>query len=114
MVSAAAFYFISLILNGDFAITGGVKGYLIAACVFGLLNSLVKPVLKLLSLPFMIMTFGLFTLVLNVLILWLVKYVLGVLAFQGVGVYTAHVAAFFYAGLLISVANLFISWLTRK
>jgi len=114
LANAAAFYFISVILNGDFAITGGIKGYFIAACVFGLLNSLVKPILKLLALPFMIMTLGLFTVVLNILVLWLVKYVLSVLAFQGVGVYTAHIAAFFYAGLLIGVANLLISWLIRR
>jgi putative membrane protein len=114
LANAAAFYFISLILNGDFGVTGGVKGYFIAACVFGLLNSLVKPILKLLALPFMIMTLGLFTIVLNIVVLWLVKYVLNVLAFQGVGVHTAHIAAFFYAGLLIGVANLIISWLIRR
>lgn len=113
LANAAALYFVSLILNGDFGITGGVKGYLIAALVFGLLNGLVKPILKLLSLPFMIISLGLFTIVLNVVVLWLVKYSLGVLAFQGVGVYTAHIPAFFYAGLLISVANLIISWLVK-
>lgn len=112
--NAAALYFISIYLHGDFFVTGGVQGYFIAALIFGLINTLVKPILKLLSLPLMLMTMGLFSLVLNVLILWLVKYVLEVLAFQGVSIYVAHLPAFFYAGLLLAVANFFIGWLTEK
>lgn len=52
------------------------QSLLIAALVLGILNSLVKPVLKVVSIPFIIMTFGLFLLVINALLLrmtaWLV------------------------------------------
>lgn len=44
---------------------------LLAALVLGLLNSLVKPVLIVLSLPFVILTFGLFVLIINALVLML-------------------------------------------
>lgn len=114
LANAVALYLVSVMLNGDFAITGGVKGYLISAVVFGVLNSLVKPILKILALPLLIITLGLFTLVLNMLVLWLLRYVLGVLDFQGVTVHIAHIAAFFYAALLIGVANLLIGWLLKK
>ncbi len=114
LATAAALYFISMILNGDFAIMGGATGYLFAAFIFGLLNSLVKPLLKLLSLPIMLITAGLFTFVLNMLIVWLVKYVLDVLAFEGISMHVEHIAAYFYAGLLISIANFLIHWLTSK
>lgn len=43
---------------------------LIAALVLGLLNTLVKPLLILLTLPITIVTLGLFILVLNALLFW--------------------------------------------
>lgn len=42
---------------------------LIAALVLGILNTLVRPILRLLSLPFIIVTFGLFLIVINALLL---------------------------------------------
>lgn len=44
---------------------------LIAALVLGLINSLIKPILILLTLPVNILTLGLFTLVINALLFWL-------------------------------------------
>lgn len=114
LANAGALYFISLILHGDFAITGGVLGYFVAALIFGLLNSLVKPILKILAFPLMLMTVGLFSFVLNMIVIWLAKYALNVLAFEGIGIYVEHIAAYFYAGLLLAVANFLIHWLTRK
>jgi len=49
-----------------------VGATLLAALVIGLLNALVKPVLVLLTLPLTIVTLGLFLLVLNALLFWLV------------------------------------------
>jgi len=47
---------------------------LFAGIVITLLNSLVKPVLSLLLLPINIVTLGLFSVVLNVALLWLATY----------------------------------------
>ena len=44
---------------------------LIAALVLGLLNAIVRPILGFLSLPITILTLGLFALVLNALMFWL-------------------------------------------
>jgi putative membrane protein len=43
----------------------------IVALIFGLLNALVRPVLTLLTCPLIILTLGLFTLVINAAMLWL-------------------------------------------
>ena len=43
----------------------------IASLVFGLVNSLVRPLIILLSLPAIVLTLGLFTLVVNALMLWI-------------------------------------------
>lgn len=43
----------------------------IVALIFGLLNALVRPVLKFLTCPLIILTLGLFVLVINAMMLWL-------------------------------------------
>lgn len=45
---------------------------LLAAVIFGLLNLIVKPVIKLVTLPINLMTLGLFGLVINGALLWFV------------------------------------------
>ncbi|MFJ5230184.1 phage holin family protein [Kitasatospora sp. NPDC088391] len=44
------------------------------ALVFGVVNFLIKPLVKLLSLPLFILTLGLFTFVINALMLWLTSW----------------------------------------
>ena len=43
----------------------------IVGAIFGLVNAVLKPILKILTLPLFILTLGLFALVLNALLLWL-------------------------------------------
>jgi len=45
---------------------------LIAAAILGIVNAFLKPILVLLTLPLTIVTFGLFLLVINALLFWLV------------------------------------------
>lgn len=61
----AAQYFVS-----GFLVNGGWKGLLIAGLALALLNMLAKPVLKLITLPFIALSMGLFALVINGVILW--------------------------------------------
>ncbi len=53
-----------------FTVSGGWQEYLTAAVVLGLLNLVVKPILKTISLPLIVLTLGLFTLVINAALLW--------------------------------------------
>ncbi len=69
VVMAAAMLGLSRVLPG-FQVDGW-KPALIAAVVLALVNTIVKPILFVLTLPFTILTLGLFLLVLNVLMLWL-------------------------------------------
>jgi putative membrane protein len=48
-----------------------ILGYLFIGLIFGLVNALVKPVVKLLALPVTFLTLGLFTIVINAAMLWL-------------------------------------------
>ena len=68
---------------------GGLKALLLIALVFGLVNLLVKPIIMLLALPVEIATLGLFTIVINAAMLYLVAYLVPdfqILSFQFPGI----------------------------
>ena len=50
----------------------GIAGALIAALILGIVNAILRPILIILSLPLELITLGLFTLVINALLFWLV------------------------------------------
>ncbi len=75
---------------------------LLAALVLGLVNAVIRPLLILLTLPVNILTLGLFTLVINALMLWFVASVV-----KGFDV-KSFIAAFLGALVLWAV-----SWLTN-
>ena len=68
VVTAAAMLGLSSQLSGFHV--DGWRPALIAAVVLGLLNTLVKPVLQLLTFPITFLTLGLWLLVLNAFMLW--------------------------------------------
>src|SRR3546814_1642326 len=68
ILNAVALLVVAYILPGITVASFGSA--LIAALVLGLLNTLVKPILILLTLPITIVTLGLFLLVLNALVFW--------------------------------------------
>ena len=65
-----------------FVVVGGLKGYLIAGILLGLLNIVVRPILKLVSLPLMILTLGLFSIILNAALIWIVSRATGYIIIQ--------------------------------
>ena len=71
------------------------KSAAIAALVLGLVNTLVKPVLVLLTLPVTILTLGLFLVVLNALLFWGVAEVLP--GFNVNGFWAAVLGAILYS-----------------
>ncbi|MEU9372351.1 phage holin family protein [Streptomyces sp. NPDC048255] len=75
---------------------------ILVALVFGLVNFIVKPVVKLLSLPLFIITLGLFTLVVNALMLLLTSWLAEQfdLSFHVDGFWTAVIG-----GLIISIVS---------
>jgi len=66
--------------------TGTIQTLLLAGTILGLINFFLKPLLRLVTLPLRILTLGLFSIVINMLIVWLVADVLfpGELEIQGI------------------------------
>jgi len=64
LVNAAALWVATRIVSGV-TYTGGVLPILAVALVFGIVNAILKPVAIILTFPILIVTLGLFTLVIN-------------------------------------------------
>lgn len=80
IINAAAIWLATALLDGLDVVGGDdtatrVLVFLAIALVFGLVNAIVKPVVKLLTLPVYILTLGLFTLVVNALLLMLTAWI---------------------------------------
>jgi len=58
---------------------------LVGALVLGFVNAVVRPLMVLLTLPFTILTFGFFLLVVNALMLWLMAALVSGIRVQGFG-----------------------------
>ena len=79
-------------------ISGGYKSALIAAIVLALVNSLVRPILTVLTFPATVFTFGLFSFVITALMVMLMDYFIGHI----------EISSFWWAllfGLIISFAG---------
>lgn len=78
LINAAALAVAVLAVPG--ITTAGEKAWVavaVMAVIFGLVNALIRPFLKLLAFPLIILTMGLFALVINGLMLWLSSWIAG-------------------------------------
>jgi len=71
---------------------------LITGFVLALANSIIKPILKFISGPLIILTMGLFTVIVNIAILWLVTWLMPELTITGFW-------AYFWGVIIISILN---------
>lgn len=72
------------------------------AVVFGLVNAVVKPIVKMLSLPLVILSLGLFLLVINALMLWLTAWVTESTQY---GLRIGGFWAAFFGAIIVTVVN---------
>lgn len=86
---------------------GSVTSLLLTALVFGVLNALVRPFLKLLSCPLLVLTLGLFTFVLNAVMLLMTARLGQVF---GIDFSVADFWTAFLGALVVSVVSVLLSW----
>ncbi|HEX5274157.1 MAG TPA: phage holin family protein [Candidatus Rubrimentiphilum sp.] len=73
LINAFALWLIAKYVPG-FSMTGSIWTPIIAALIFGIVNALVRPIVLLLTLPISILTLGLFVIIVNALMFWLVTW----------------------------------------
>lgn len=99
IINAIALWAAAQLVNG-IELTDQIGGILIVALIFGVINAILGPILKILSFPFILVTLGLFTLVINGLLLWLTSAFTSYLSLSGFW-------AAFWGALVVSI----VSWL---
>ena len=86
--------------------------YAATAVILGLVNAIVRPILKFLTCPLIILTLGLFVLVVNGVTLWMAS-AIAVNWFQ-VGFYVDSPLSAFLGALIVSVVTVVLSALVRE
>jgi putative membrane protein len=110
LINAAALWTATQIVPGVTYRGDGAYLFLVAL-VFGVMNALVRPVLKLLTCPLIILTLGLFTFVINGLVLWMTSALAGRLRLG------FHVSGFwpaFWGALVVSIVSVLLSVFVRE
>ena len=85
--------------------------YAVMAIILGLVNAIVRPLLKLLTCPLIILTLGLFTLIVNGFTLWLSSQI--AVHWFKVGFYVDNLWSAFLGALIVSIATVIMSALFR-
>ncbi|MDP3778987.1 MAG: phage holin family protein [bacterium] len=100
VANAVGLYAAAYFLTGV-SLSGGWQGLLMAAVILAVLHTILRPILKIVTAPLVLITFGLFTVIINIAILWIADKYLTQIAFADL--YSLAVSA-----VIITVANIFI------
>src|SRR6266849_152016 len=109
LVNAAALWVATRIVPGV-TYSGGWLPFLGVALVFGVLNAFIRPVAKILTFPLIIVTLGIFALVINGLMLWLTSSLSSAL---GLGFHVSGFWAAFWGALVVSLVSTILSMLLK-
>ncbi len=87
---------------------GNWKTLVLAGTILGLINFFIKPILNIITLPLRILTFGLFSLVINMLMVWVIDIFFPELTIPGV-------VSLFWTSLIVWGLGFFLTkWLPTK
>lgn len=125
LINVYAFWLTSLAIAG-FSYNGGWQTLVLAAIIFGVLNLLVRPLVKLFLLPINLLTLGLFGWLVNVLMLYLLTLLVPKIeieafdfprfTYQGFIIPALSISRFYcaiLASFLISIISGFLHWLAK-
>jgi putative membrane protein len=100
LINAVALLIVAKLLPG--VEVASFTGALVSAFILGLVNAVIRPILILLTLPVVVLTLGLFTLVINAITFELVGHLHLGLAVHGFG-------AAFFGALILSIVSFVLS-----
>ena len=104
-INAAALWVAVRVVPGV-SFTGDGRLLLVVALIFGVLNACLKPLLMILTLPFLLVTLGLFTFVLNAFLLWMTSALSGAM---NLGFHVEGFMAAFLGALVVSAVSMLLS-----
>jgi putative membrane protein len=109
LVNAAALWVATAIVPGV-TYSGGALPLFGVALVFGIVNATLRPIAKILTFPIIILTLGIFALVINGLMLWLTSSLSDAL---GLGFHVRGFPPAFWGALVVSLVSMALSFAVR-
>ncbi|MEW6002745.1 MAG: phage holin family protein [Nitrospirota bacterium] len=100
---------VALKLVDGITFTGQWWKMIIIGAIFGVINSIIKPLMKILALPLIVLTLGLFTLVINAFVLSITAALSGSL---NLGLHIDGFWPAFWGALIVSIVSTLLSWIT--
>jgi putative membrane protein len=110
IINAAALWVATRLVSGV-AFSGGWVPFVGVALVFGVVNAVIRPVTKVLTFPLILLTLGLFSFVVNGLMLWLTSALSSAL---GLGFHVSGFWPAFWGALIVSIVSLVLSMLVSE
>jgi putative membrane protein len=110
LVNAAALWVATRLVNGV-SYTGGWLTFFGVALLFGFINAFIRPVAKLFTFPLILLTLGIFSFVVNGLMLWLTGRLSSTL---GLGFHVAGFWPAFWGALVVSIVSTLLSMLVTS
>jgi putative membrane protein len=104
----ALYVAIFILLGRGISYTGSWISVIWLALIFGLINALLRPFLKLLTCPLIILTLGLFTLVINTFLFWLTS-IVGQSFGINLTLAEPQIWSAFLGGLIVSIISVILS-----
>jgi len=107
LTNSVAIYVAAKIVSGFTLREDDFATLLTAGFILGMINFFIRPVIKLISVPLILFTLGLFTIVINIAMLFLLDHFMAELEISGLW-------AAFCGVLVISAVNIFIGAFSKK
>lgn len=104
LITAVVFYCLPFFIPGIHV--SNFVAAVVAAVIFGIVNALVRPIVLLLTLPLSVLTLGIFVLVVNALMFWLVTWIVP-------GYRVDNFAAAFLGAIVMMVVGYIVNHLLR-
>jgi putative membrane protein len=95
-----------------FVFNGDLISLVIAAVVLSIINTFIRPVVKMILGPILVLTFGLFIIVINAISIFLVPYLLSALGFSSPIAIDGYLPLLF-ATLIISAVNIIVGFAAK-
>lgn len=96
-------YLANLWING-FSVIDGWQAYLVAGLILGLLNLTVRPILRIITFPLIVVSLGLFLIVINAIIIWFTAQLTGYIVIESY-------VALLWATLVLTAVNFIAHWM---
>jgi len=104
LLNGAALY-VLLMLVPEIGYRGGWAFFIVGGILMAILNGILKPLIKIFSLPVIVLTGGLFLIVINAGLLWFLSYFLEVAQFRDLALIFPNIGSYAIGAVVFGVIN---------